>query len=66
MGEPGRFEGVLRRALETAEWCSTDPICMETGEHGQGPDGCNKAACYSCGLLPETSCEDANIGFFTT
>jgi hypothetical protein len=58
MGKPGRLEGVLRRALENARWCSTDPVCIES--HGQGPDNCNLAACHSCALLPETSCEEMN------
>lgn len=58
MGKPGRLEGVLRRAIEKARWCSTDPVCIES--HGQGPDSCNLAACHSCALLPETSCEEMN------
>lgn len=58
MGIPERLEGVLRRALEKARWCSTDPVCIES--NGQGPDNCNLAACYSCALLPETSCEEQN------
>jgi hypothetical protein len=58
MGRPGRLEGILRRALEKARWCSTDPVCIES--HGQGPDNCNLAACHSCALLPETSCEEQN------
>jgi hypothetical protein len=56
-----------------ARWCSTDPVCMDAGEHGQGPDSCNLAACHGCALLPETSCEEFNrfldralvIGTFT-
>jgi hypothetical protein len=58
MGRPTRLEGVVRRALESARWCSTDPVCIES--HGQGPDSCNLAACHSCSLLPETSCEEQN------
>lgn len=58
MGRPGRFERVLRRAIEAAQWCSLDPVCMEVGQaQGQGPDSCNLAACHSCALVPETSCE---------
>ncbi|GAA4616586.1 DUF1998 domain-containing protein [Actinoallomurus liliacearum] len=60
MGRPGNLERVWEAALANAEWCSTDPICMETGETGQGPDSCNLAACHSCALLPETSCEEFN------
>ncbi|MBK7899706.1 MAG: DUF1998 domain-containing protein [Betaproteobacteria bacterium] len=58
MGQPDRLEEVIRRALEKARWCSTDPVCIES--RGQGPDNCNLAACHSCALLPETSCEEQN------
>lgn len=58
MGGPGLLEPVLRRALESATWCTADPICMEVGEHGgQGPGSLNLAACHGCCLVPETSCE---------
>jgi hypothetical protein len=58
LGEPGILEGVISRALENSMWCSSDPVCIEST--GQGPDSCNLAACHSCGLLPETSCEHQN------
>lgn len=58
LGEPGKLEGAVRRALEGAMWCSSDPVCIES--RGQGPDNCNLAACHSCALLPETSCENQN------
>ncbi len=61
MGKPGYLEPVIRRALEGAQWCSSDPVCMEMGaQGGQGPDSCNLAACHSCGLVPETACENFN------
>lgn len=61
MGKPGNLEPVLRRALETAQWCSVDPVCMEVGRGGgQGPDSANLAACHCCALLPETACEHFN------
>lgn len=61
MGKPGYLEPVIRRALEAARWCSSDPICMELGRHGgSGPDSCNLAACHACALLPETACEEFN------
>jgi hypothetical protein len=61
MGKPGNLEPVLRRALETAQWCSVDPVCMEVGRGGgQGPDSTNLAACHSCALVPETACEHFN------
>ncbi|MEV0054326.1 DUF1998 domain-containing protein [Saccharopolyspora shandongensis] len=58
MGEPDRFQEVLKNAVANARWCSSDPVCMETG--AQGPDSCNLAACHSCALLPETACEEFN------
>ena len=58
MGQPGNLEAVVARALEKARWCSSDPVCIES--EGQGPDNCNLAACHSCALLPETSCEEQN------
>lgn len=58
MGKPGKLETVMKRAIENANWCSTDPVCIESP--GQGPDNCNLAACHSCALLPETSCEEQN------
>jgi hypothetical protein len=60
MGEPAEFERVLSRAIEGAQWCSADPVCMESAEQGQGPEGLNGAACHGCTLLPETSCEEFN------
>jgi hypothetical protein len=60
MGKPGYFESALLGALDAARWCSADPVCMEIGEVGQGPDSCNMAACHSCGLVPETACEEFN------
>ncbi|RKT11421.1 uncharacterized protein DUF1998 [Streptomyces sp. 1114.5] len=54
-GERARLASSLAQALERASWCSADPLCMEA-EAG-GTDGLNLAACHSCVLLPETSCE---------
>ena len=61
MGKPGNLEPVIRRALESADWCSADPVCAEAGEvGGQGPDSLNLAACHNCALVPETACEEFN------
>jgi hypothetical protein len=57
-GEESRFSAVIRNALIRATWCSNDPLCMES--EGQGADAFNLAACHSCCLLPETSCEHRN------
>lgn len=56
--EPRNLERSIRYALSEGQWCSSDPVCSET--IGQGSDGANLAACHSCALLPETSCEYGN------
>lgn len=60
MARPGNLRSVFSSALSDARWCSTDPVCMDAGQKGQGPDSCNLAACHGCALLPETSCEEFN------
>lgn len=60
MARPDNLRDVFGSALSGARWCSTDPVCMDAGERGQGPDSCNLAACHGCALLPETSCEEFN------
>lgn len=61
MGKPEYLESVVKKAIDNARWCSADPICMEIGSQGgQGPDSSNLAACHSCGLVPETACEEFN------
>jgi hypothetical protein len=55
---PERFAKIIVSALVRAKDCASDPICYHSD--GQGIGGLNLAACYSCGLLPETSCEEFN------
>lgn len=57
-GIHGRIEDTILSAIKNAEWCSSDPVCIQSG--GQGPESCNLAACHNCALLPETSCECGN------
>ena len=47
---------IFSEALKYIDNCSNDPFCRST-QRGNGPDG---AACYSCIMLPETSCEYGN------
>jgi len=49
---------IIRSALERAKDCSSDPICENSD--GQGAENLNLAACYSCTLLPDISCEEFN------
>ncbi|MFF3561185.1 DrmB family protein [Streptomyces sp. NPDC002574] len=78
-GEPERLAQAVRSSILRAEWCSNDPLCLESGASGAG--GTNVAACHACVMLPETSCEynnglldrallvgspeDPSIGFFS-
>jgi len=57
-GREERFKNTVKNMLEAASWCSSDPLCIHS--NGQGLDSLNLAACHSCGLLPETSCEIRN------
>jgi hypothetical protein len=56
--ETERFTKILYSAIARAKDCASDPICYNS--EGQGIGGLNLASCYSCGLLPETSCEEFN------
>lgn len=58
-GKPDSLTRIVRSAVESAKICSNDPVCIMS--NGQGRDALNLAACYACGLLPETSCEDFNM-----
>ncbi|MEU6144163.1 DUF1998 domain-containing protein [Streptomyces sp. NPDC047081] len=58
-GEPKLLDRTVRSAIRRATWCSSDPLCMESGMSGTG--GTNLAACHACVMLPETSCEHNNI-----
>ncbi|MGC9536198.1 DrmB family protein [Streptomyces sp. UG1] len=58
-GEPDHLEQAIRSAVHRAEWCSSDPLCVESEASGAG--GTNLAACHACVMLPETSCEHNNI-----
>ncbi|WP_104490829.1 MULTISPECIES: DUF1998 domain-containing protein [Acinetobacter] len=50
---------LLLATLENSHWCSNDPICSE--RDFQGVMNLNKAACHSCTLVSETSCEYNNL-----
>ncbi|WP_435356156.1 DrmB family protein [Emticicia sp. SJ17W-69] len=55
---PSSFEKILNSALFRSQDCASDPVCYHSD--GQGIGGTNLASCYSCSLLPETSCEEFN------
>lgn len=58
LSEPSRLAAVLSSAVSRAQWCTSDPVCIESPS--SGVDGLNLAACHACMLLPETSCEHFN------
>lgn len=58
-GRPDVFPSVFCKAIDSARNCSNDPVCSIS--NGQGRDSLNLAACYSCTLIPETSCEESNV-----
>lgn len=57
-GRSDTFPSIFNKAIESARTCSNDPVCSLS--QGQGRDSLNLAACYSCTLIPETSCEEFN------
>lgn len=58
-GQHDRLGSTLARAAEQLGWCSNDPVCCEA--HPQNLDGLNLAACHSCLLASETSCDGFNL-----
>ncbi|MGN7713492.1 DrmB family protein [Agrobacterium radiobacter] len=57
-GQAQRIAGILNRAIGAMEWCSSDPLCISEAMGSQA--SFSHAACHSCVLSPETSCETFN------
>jgi len=57
-GDPLRIERTVKSAVHSQAWCSSDPLCIE--DMMSGEDALSLAACHSCVLAPETSCEEFN------
>lgn len=55
-GRPDLIENIIISALQRATDCSADPLCWENS------DGLNKASCFSCAMVSETTCEHGNMG----
>jgi hypothetical protein len=53
------IERIVLRTIDSARWCGSDPVCLETAP-AQSGERVGGAACHSCLLLPETSCEKFN------
>lgn len=58
-GRSDVFPAMFKKAIASAMTCSNDPVCSLS--LGQGRDSLNMSACYSCALIPETSCEEFNV-----
>lgn len=50
---------IVTRTLNSARWCGSDPVCIET-QPDQAGDRVSAASCHCCMLLPETACEKFN------
>lgn len=57
-GDPERIVRTIVAAVQSQAWCSSDPLCIEDMLIPE--DGFSLAACHSCVLSPETSCEEFN------
>lgn len=58
----GRYDTlpkILKDAVGKAQWCSSDPVCIDS--LAQGRDSMNLSACHACTLISETSCEEFNV-----
>ena len=59
LAEPKLLEAIVQRTLNSAGWCGSDPVCIET-DVAQSGERVSGAACHCCLLLPETACEKFN------
>jgi hypothetical protein len=58
LGSPEKLIPLLVAALDEADVCSNDPVCIESDR--QGSSSLNLSACHGCALVSETSCESGN------
>jgi hypothetical protein len=62
LGRPEQLGTIIRRAIDKARWCSSDPVCSYDIGTNQHAELTSLAACHACALLPEVSCENMNKG----
>lgn len=55
-GQPRLINQIIKSAMKRAQNCSSDPLCWEH------EDGLNRASCFCCTMVSETSCEHQNMG----
>ncbi len=58
LGSPDELVPLRLAALDDADVCSNDRVCIESDR--QGSSSLNLSACHGCSLVSETSCETAN------
>lgn len=57
-----RFSSLLKNALDRLSICSSDPVCADhEPDDRSGDRATHGAACHSCLLISETSCERRNL-----
>lgn len=54
------IERHLLHALQSAELCSSDPVCSHHRPDGKDDRPLQGASCHGCLFVPETSCEQRN------
>ena len=59
LADRAQLTRVVMRAIRSARWCGSDPVCLET-EPEQSGERVSGAACHCCLLVPETACEKFN------
>jgi hypothetical protein len=57
-GTAAIFKEIIGNAIDNLVICSNDPLCNDMKKSS---DSINGAACYSCLLISETSCEHRNL-----
>ena len=66
LGNVDSFEEIIENTIKKSNSCSRDPICGETNPVLSESKGISSgmqlagSSCYSCTLLPETSCQNFN------
>jgi hypothetical protein len=60
LADSERLVPTIRRALDRARACSSDPICSERAGAESQRHAFNGVACHCCSMTPDLSCENGN------
>jgi hypothetical protein len=66
LGDVKKFEEIIENTVKKSNSCSRDPLCGETNpviaqnNEITSSTQLSGSSCYSCTLLPETSCQNFN------